>query len=689
MQEFSISGPKREVALEALRQSPLFGSLPAAELDVVLTHCQWVDYEPKEAIVREGEPAEHFFLLLKGDAEITVSHTTLDDLVEVGHIQPQGVFGEMALLLNHPRTATVQAIEPTTTLRFTKDAFHMMMDRVKGFARQVSTSLATRLAQTSRRVPLPQASPEALVSIDPETIRMLPSPFMFRHRVIPIEFEEGVIKLGFVDDPTSQIVNTIRRMLPSVQIRPFRINSENFDEIMRTYGFSDTFSGEHASAAEVPQENDVVVGSVVMESPSSIMALEPDEIKQRLAKIAPLLQRMVAEGASDLHMSAGQKPRWRINGDMYQIEDCRPLGRNEVEDLLASIMPVSTRKEFRDNLQVDFAYTMPGVGRFRVNLFYDDKGSGAVMRHIPSVIPTSQQLRLPAVMRDMVQLNQGLILVTGPTGSGKSTTLASLIEEINKTQPKHIITLEDPIEFVYESKKSLVNQRQIGTNARSFSMGLRAALREDPDIVLVGEMRDVETMMLAIETANTGHLVLGTLHTRGTISSIERIIDMFPADLQSQVRTSLSDLLQCVVSQVLCKRKGGGRVAAFELLTMNPAAANLIRQNKTHQLNTILTTQKPNMPMNASLEHLFKKGEIDYKEALKRSPDREDLGQRLGRRAKIPTSYSSSQLPAAGGLGTGTGSDGPKLRMKSQSAGKEEPEKLSGLARLAAQKKES
>lgn len=660
MQEFSISGPKREFSIEALKKSPMFGKLSEADLDLVLTHCQWVEFAPHEPIVQEGEAAEHFFLLLEGYAEITVSHTTLDDQIEVGHISPVSVFGEMALLLNHPRTANVSAREPTTVLRFGKDAFAMMMEGIKGWARQLSVSLATRLAQTSRRVPLPLLTLEEIGEIDPNTIRSLPSPFVFRHRVLPLSFSEGVMRLGFVDDPTPQIVNAVRRMLPSIHIRPFRIGLEIFDDVLKAHGFSDAFqlgSDEPSKEGEPP----VVVGVVAAEEPDEIKPLSSEEAKQRLSKIAPLLQRMVAEGASDLHMCAGQKPRWRIDGDLYAIEDCRPLHAQEAEELLSGMMPISCRKELREELQTDFSYSMEGIGRFRVNMYYDDKGCAAVLRHIPSVIPSIEQLQLPKALRKMIEMKQGLVLITGPTGSGKSTTLAALIEAINQEHPKHIITLEDPIEFVYESKKSLINQRQIGLHAKSFNMGLRGALREDPDIVLVGELRDVETMMLAIETANTGHLVLGTLHTRGAISTIERIVDMFPAELQGQIRHSLSDLLRCVVSQVLCKRKGGGRVAGFELLMINQAAANLIRQNKTHQINTVLTTQQPNQALNAHLETLVKKGVIEAKDALDATSERDDLVQRLGRFASHVNMYMSSKTSSTSGQKPMKSSPGMRL----------------------------
>ena len=258
---------------------------------------------------------------------------------------------------------------------------------------------------------------------------------------------------------------------------------------------------------------------------------------------------------------------------------------------------------------------------------------GAVFRLIPSQILSVQQLGLPSVLLKLASLPKGLVLVTGPTGSGKSTTLAAMIDYINKTRSEHIITLEDPIEFVHKSRKCLVNQREIGPHTDSFSRALRAALRQDPDIVLVGELRDLETIQLAIEVANTGHLVFGTLHTATAITTVDRMVDMFPANQQNQIRSTLSEVLQGVVSQTLLKKEGGGRVAAIEVLVVNNAVANLIRESKTSQVATIMQTGKArgNCMLNDSLADLVQRKEVTYEEALSRSMDKSDLARRLNK----------------------------------------------------------
>ena len=263
---------------------------------------------------------------------------------------------------------------------------------------------------------------------------------------------------------------------------------------------------------------------------------------------------MVSEGASDLHLSAGHKPRWRVDGDILTLEDGHLLGEEEVYTLFKPIMDQRNIDEFDAINDTDFAYAIEGLARFRCNLFRDRRGIGAVLRQIPSKILTMEQLGLPAAVEKLCHQPKGLVLVTGPTGSGKSTTLAAMMDYINKTRKSHVITLEDPVEFVHQSKQSLFNQREIGPHTESFSRALKAALREDPDIVLVGEMRDLETVHLALETANTGHLVYGTLHTATAISSIDRIIDMFPAGQQNQIRSILGESLKGVVSQTLLKK---------------------------------------------------------------------------------------------------------------------------------------
>ncbi|MCP4157363.1 MAG: PilT/PilU family type 4a pilus ATPase [bacterium] len=340
---------------------------------------------------------------------------------------------------------------------------------------------------------------------------------------------------------------------------------------------------------------------------------------------------MIEKGASDLHATSTCNPVLRIDGDAITLEDYPIIKEEELWEEMVRIAPDRNVKEFTADNDTDFAYAIEGLARFRANIFKDTKGVGAVFRVIPTKILTVDDLGVPWAMVDLCKIPKGLILVTGPTGSGKSTTLAALIDHINATQPKHIITIEDPVEFVHPKKMSLINQREIHTHTNSFKRALRAALREDPDIILVGEMRDLETIAIAIEMAVTGHLVFGTLHTSTAIGTIDRIIDQFPSDQQAQIKTMLSDALIGVCAQSLPKRKGGGRVGAYEVLVVTNAASNLIREGKNFQIATIMQTGKSlGMQMiNTHLTELVEKGIVEPEEAIEKTVDKDNLKQNL------------------------------------------------------------
>lgn len=340
-----------------------------------------------------------------------------------------------------------------------------------------------------------------------------------------------------------------------------------------------------------------------------------------------LLRLLVERKGSDLHLSTGCKPSMRIDGDMAAVEEYPELTEEDLLRELNKISPQRNIDEFAKINDTDFAYSIEGLARFRANAFRDIRGVGAVFRVIPSKILSVDDLSVPKAMVELCKIPKGLILVTGPTGSGKSTTLAALINHINETQRKHIITIEDPVEFVHPNKLSLVNQREIGAHTQSFKRALKAALREDPDIILVGEMRDLETIAIAIEMAVTGHLVFGTLHTSTAIATVDRIIDQFPADQQSQIRAMLSDALIGVCAQTLLKKKGGGRVGAFEILVVTPAVTNLIREGKNYQIATLMQTGKGiGMQMiNSHLSELVEKGAVEAEEAIEKAIDKENL----------------------------------------------------------------
>ena len=342
------------------------------------------------------------------------------------------------------------------------------------------------------------------------------------------------------------------------------------------------------------------------------------------AALDALFVRMHEMGASDLHLSCGEKPMVRVDGSLRRLDDQPGLTEQSLVELLRPATPDDNWAEFERCHDTDFAYEVPGLARFRGNLFRDRKGPGAVFRIIPSKILTAEQLGLSDKVLELCQLTKGLVLVTGPTGSGKSTTLTAMIDWINKNRDEHVITIEDPIEFVHDNVRCLINQREVGRHTEGFKRALRAALREDPDIVLVGEMRDLETIAIAIETAETGHLVFGTLHTTTAVSTVDRIIDQFPEGQQAQVRTMLSESLKGVIAQTLCRKIGGGRVAALEVLIGIPSVANLIREGKTFQIPSIMQTGRKYgmVTLNDALLQLVKKKLVEPEEAWRRAVDK-------------------------------------------------------------------
>ncbi len=341
------------------------------------------------------------------------------------------------------------------------------------------------------------------------------------------------------------------------------------------------------------------------------------------AAIDPFLEFLISSGASDLHLGSDLVPSVRTDGEMGKL-DGDVISKETAQAMIEEIMPERNKKEFWECYDTDFAYELPGIGRFRVNVFMDNNGIGTVIRQIPAKVLSADALNLPTAVRDLCFLNKGLVIVTGPTGSGKSTTLAAMVDLINEKRTDHIITIEDPVEFVHKNKNCLINHREVHRHTQSFKRALRAALREDPDIVLVGEMRDLETVEIAIETAETGHLVFGTLHTNTAASTVDRIIDQFPADRQPQIRTMLSSSLKGVIAQTLLKKKTGGRVAALEILIVNSGIANIIREGKTHQIPSMMQTGKKfgMQTLNESLFGFVENGTVTPTEALFKAVDK-------------------------------------------------------------------
>jgi twitching motility protein PilT len=379
--------------------------------------------------------------------------------------------------------------------------------------------------------------------------------------------------------------------------------------------------------AQYPQPKSTIDSRVDLSlfSPENIEILEILHAHAKGEKeIDRLFELLMQKKGSDLHISSNEHPIMRIDGAIRRLEHLPILIPIQIAQLLAPIIPDRNRKEFVERWDTDFAYEVAGVGRFRANIFMDRKGIGAVFRLIPSQVVTVEQLGLPKVLRDLCYLSKGLVLVTGPTGSGKSTTLCALVDLINRTRDDHIITIEDPIEFVHPNKRCLINQREVGVHTDSFKSALRAALREDPDVVLVGELRDLETMAIAIETAETGHLVFGTLHTSSAISTVDRLIDQFPGDRQQQIRLMLANSLKGIISQTLLRKKEGGRIAAMEILLITHGVANLIRQQKIHQIQSVMqTSQGIGMQcLNDILLNYVSRGIVDVLEAYTKAVDK-------------------------------------------------------------------
>ncbi len=402
-------------------------------------------------------------------------------------------------------------------------------------------------------------------------------------------------------------------------------------------------NGANGNAASIPAPSkfpapvqalpDLALAEPSVPDPTAIptIALSTSPNAKPLPSVESLLRLLLSRGGSDLHLSSGQAPRMRIHGDLMPLPEYSPPSAVDLKKMLYAVAPQRNREEFEATNDSDFALEVPGKGRFRANLFREREGIGGVFRQIPFKIPSAADLGLPDVVHKLAELSRGLVLVTGPTGSGKSTTLAAILDLVNETRNDHIITIEDPVEFVHTSKRCLVHHREVGSHTESFSRALRAALREDPDVVLVGEMRDLETTAIAIETAETGHLVFGTLHTSTAASTIDRLIDQYPAAQQSQIRLMLSTSLRAVIAQTLLKKIGGGRVAAYEILICTPAIGNLIREGKTFQVPSLMQIGRKlgMMQLNDSLAKLVEAKIVEPREAYLKAVDKDDLLNRL------------------------------------------------------------
>ena len=412
--------------------------------------------------------------------------------------------------------------------------------------------------------------------------------------------------------------------------------------------------------ASAPVTASVSSAPTPMGSQSALDVIAPFEGSEEYrAALDALLRTMVEKGASDLHLRVTEPPILRHHGEMARMEGHAPLTDIQLSSMIKSIMPERNRIEFKENNDSDYAYEIKGVARFRANAARDRNGAVAVFRQIPAQVVSVEQMKVTEEVQRLCFLTKGLVLVTGPTGSGKSTTLCALIDLVNRARSDHVITIEDPIEFVHPNKACIITQRQVGVHTKSFKSALRAALREDPDIILVGEMRDLETVSIAIETAETGHLVFGTLHTTTAAGTVDRIIDQFPADRQEQIRVMLAESLKGVISQTLCKKIGGGRVAAREILLTMPSITNLIREGKTYQINSVLQTSKRlgMVTLNDALIAYVDSGEVEPKEAYMKAVEKPGFVAMLKAR-NLDVSFAESDQNAAAAAPPAAGAPG-------------------------------
>jgi pilus retraction protein PilT len=592
-----------------LARSTLLRGLPQEQRAQIVGHATLCRLGDGEVLMEQGTPSDAFFILLRGSLSIRM-RVSGGAPVEIAALPPGAMVGEIGLLLSQPRGASAVAVGATEVLRFDARVFDAMMKQLPAFALALCQMLAERVGSGNLA---PRTSAEDDMEPDALALEMLPVETWQRFQMLPMEVNGNVLTVGFVQNPSPTALAAVRLNAPGMELRTVHIRAALFDKVMAAHASAPGWSaGSEQAASDAPPR--------------------VEQVSAGAPRLDALLRRMVAEGASDLHLSGGQRPRWRIDGEIHTLSDAPRLTATEVYELLGPVMQARSRVEFERDNDADFAYALPGTARFRTNVFRDQGGVSAVLRQIPDKILSFDQLGLPPAAKALCEHPKGLVLVTGPTGSGKSTTLAAMIDAINATRKAHIITLEDPIEFVHASQESLVNQREVGPHTQSFSRALRAALREDPDIVLVGEMRDLETVSLALETANTGHLVFGTLHTATAISTVDRIVNLYPADQQAQVRATLADVLRGVIAQTLCRKIGGGRVAALEVMVSSLAIANLIREGKTHQIATAMTTGRAqgNQTLNEELARLVTTRKVEPQEALSKAIDKADLLRRIG-----------------------------------------------------------
>ena len=604
MKEFELDQELIPLARKTLGISDMFVCLDETVLDNLVGLAGKLHvYEDHELVITAGSASDFFLVVVKGEVSVSIGQE--ENFIEIARLGPGHMVGEIAMLRDEAHSYSYFARGRLVALCFSSSVFYDHILTIPGINIPLPQIVGRRFQESPgylaslenrKEMPLP----------DMELMKLLPADFMQRNRLFPVKRIDNRVAIGYCEIMHRDLRESIARLLPDFEVKTVFFSSEYFNRVMQK------FLGE----------------------PEEVQVSKSSEVRN----VDDLLRRLVAAGGSDLYLSAGQTPRWRIDGEIQEVSDAEKFGSEEVLDLLRPVARTEILASFADSCDEDFAYSMSCGYRFRINLLRDHNGVSAVFRHIPTEIHSLETLELPDILTRFCEMPKGLVLVTGPTGCGKSTTLAAMIDWINRRRRCHILTIEDPIEFVHGSQQALINQREVGIHTRSFAKALRAGLRENPDVVMVGEIRDNETMAMALETANTGHLVFATLHTATAPSTIDRVIDNFPSEGQNQVRMFLADNLIGVVCQTLCRRITRGCIPAFEIMVMDPAMANLIRTGKTYMLpNAMITAQaNGNRLLNDDLCNLVRNGTITLAEAMNKTRDKTELERKLGEIAHLP-----------------------------------------------------
>jgi len=614
MQQIPIDAELEQRLATALRHATVFKALEPQQLTQVAEHAELFRYNPGESIVTEGDPTDFFMLILQGNAHATRTQDD-DRVVDLGHLAPLDAVGELGLLLERPHRASVQADNQMLTARFDAESFAWMHANIPQFGLAVSKGLAERLVSNSHDLSIRAMTVAELPNRDPELAGRLPHVLLTRFRALPWAINGTQLITGFASRPTPQAIEALQPYFPAMSIRPVHLDDDVFDEtIGRMVGVEWRFgeTGEHPAVTDAGK------------MPESLSAL---------------LRRLIAEGVSDLHLIPGYRPRWRRFGHIDEIRDAPVLSCNEARRMLEPLMPEHVLSELAKFHDVDFSWAVNDQLRARASVFLTSTGTAAVLRLIPCKPPTLEELGILVKLNLLCRKKRGLLLVVGGSSAGRTTTMAAILDHINRTRRDHIITIEDPIEFVHESRLGIVSQREVGRHVHSYQRGISAALREDPDVLMLGELHGREEVELALDAANTGRLVLATMLATNTTAAIDRIIDFFPADRQPQIRTSLGDALAGIVYQCILNTTNGRRVAAHEILIGSPAIGGLIRENKTYQIPGYLPTGQSQGArlLNEDLALLVVSAKVDFADALDQTNDRDDLYKRTGRSRPQPT----------------------------------------------------